>query len=100
MKAGKYNKTPYVIPSSTGQNYYPSQPIKSGLTGMSINNGSSTNRQRFAPYNFYKRSYANINFPYQNSNYQQQQRIMTSSNSYSTTNQGLMKVSPNGSTYG
>lgn len=100
MKAGKYNRTPYMFPSSTGQFYYPSQQIKSGLAGMSVSNGSSSSRQRFAPYNFYKRPYVNINFSYQNTSYQQQQRAMaTSSTSFNAMNQGLIKVSPTGSTY-
>lgn len=111
MKAAKFSKTQHssthykntMIPVSTGQFYYQSQQLKSGLTGISINNGGpSSSRQRFAPYNFYKRTYANMSSSYQSTNYHlhQQRNIASSSNSFSVTNQSLSKVSPTGSAYG
>lgn len=79
------------------------QQLNAGIMGLENHNRSS--RQRFAPYPFYKRSYAHAVMQQQTNqrcyNFQSQQQAMTSTNlANMAANQSSASLSPTDSAYG
>lgn len=79
------------------------QQLSAGIMGLTNPNRSS--RQRFAPYPFYKRSYAHTVMqptPQRCYNFQlqSQQQVMASNNLVNIANQSSASVSPSDSDYG
>lgn len=74
---------------NAGNYYEHSQQIN--LNGIGLMNHYNSGRQRFTPYPYYKRSYANTLVQPMNQrffNYQQQPQVMSSSNLVNISDQG------------